>query len=82
MQTLSELSQCFQLYAVCEPCQRVARLNLEQLLATEGPEYPLDRVRMRLYCRQCRTRSRALRIVYVGPKGRTADFRWGQSQVP
>ena len=35
-----------------------------------------DRVRMRLSCTRCGKRSQALRIVYVGPEGRNAEFRY------
>ncbi len=78
MQTLKELADCFQLYAVCERCQRVAPLDLATLIEAEGPAYPVDRVRMRLKCTDCDVRSQALRIVYVGPEGRAAAFRYAR----
>ncbi len=78
MQTLQELAQAFRLYGVCEPCKRVAAVDINRLIETEGGDYPVDRIRMRLYCRQCRQRTQALRIVYVGPEGRAASFRYAR----
>ena len=78
MQTLQDLSATFRLYGVCEPCQRVKAVDLAALLKKEGKDYPVDRIRMRLWCSQCRQRSRAMRIVYVGPEGRTATFRYAR----
>ena len=78
MQTLQELAVAFRLYGVCEPCQRVANVDLDALIDKEGGDYPLDRIRMRLYCQSCRQRSQALRIVYVGPEGRAATFHYAR----
>ncbi len=78
MQTLKELAGCFQLYAVCERCQRVAPLDLAALIQSEGDAYPVDRLRMRLKCTACDQRSQAMRIVYVGPEGRAATFRYAR----
>ena len=83
MQTLQDLINAFRLYAVCEACQRVAALDLPALVETEGGDYRIDRLRMRLFCRACRTRTQALRIVYVGPQGRASGFRYArQTQAP
>ena len=82
MQTLQDIQNAFRLYAVCETCQRMALLDIDHLVAQEGPDYPLDRVRMRLYCRPCRTRTQALRIVYVGPEGRASGFRYARAPKP
>lgn len=79
MQTLQELAECFQLYAVCEPCQRVVQVDLEVVIAQEGPDYPLDRLRMRLQCTACARRSQALRIVFVGEGGKASGFRYARS---
>ena len=76
MQTLAELQEAFQLYAVCEPCHRVQEVSLTDLIAANGPEYRLDRVRLRLFCTACQQRSGALRIVYVGANRRAASFRY------
>ena len=79
MQTLQQLAEAFRLYAVCEACQRVANVDLAALIEREGGDYPLDRVRMRLSCTGCGKRSQALRIVYVGPEGRNAEFRYSRA---
>lgn len=76
MQTLAELKECFQLYAVCEPCNRFEEVDIGQLIAANGPDYRIDRVRLRLACQQCRTRSQSMRIVYVGPDRKMAAFRY------
>jgi hypothetical protein len=76
MQTLAELIESFQLYAVCETCNRVEEVPIDQLIKTNGGDYPIDRIRMRLYCRECQSRSQALRIVYVGPNRKSASFRY------
>lgn len=78
MQTLQDLVHAFRLYAVCESCQRVAAVDLPGLIEAEGGDYPLNRVRMRLYCTVCASRSQALRIVYVGPEGRASGFRYAR----
>lgn len=78
MQTLQDLSKTFRLYGVCETCQRVKAVDLASLIKQEGADYPVERIRMRLFCTQCRARSRAMRIVYVGPEGRTATFRYAR----
>ena len=74
MQTLQDLVHAFRLYAVCESCQRVAAVDLPGLIEAEGGDYPLDRVRMRLYCTVCASRSQSLRIVYVGHGGRASGL--------
>ena len=78
MQSIGELTTSFHLYAVCEPCQRVRKVDLNALVAQEGADYPIDRVRARLFCNQCRNRSHALRIVYVGPEGKASGFRYAR----
>jgi len=83
MQTLQDLITAFRLYAVCESCQRVAALDLPRLVETEGGNYRIDRLRMRLFCQECRTRSQALRIVYVGVQGRASGFHYARkTQAP
>ena len=78
MQTLAELVECFQLYAVCEDCERMVEINIPQLIEKEGGEAKVDRIRLRLFCSQCNQRSQALRIVYVGPGRRSASFRYNR----
>ncbi len=76
MQTLAEIAACFAIYAVCEPCQRVASTGVEGGARDNGADYPIDRLRMRIFCHQCNKRTQALRIVYVGPQGRASGFRY------
>jgi hypothetical protein len=53
-------------------------MDLPDLIEREGCDYPLDRVRMRLYCIECRRRTQALRIVYTGAEGKAALFRYAR----
>jgi hypothetical protein len=79
VQTLQDIAHAFRIYAVCETCQRVAPIDLAKLIAQEGPAYPVNRVRMRLFCGRCRTRTQTLRIVYVGSSGRASGFRYART---
>ena len=76
MQTLSELIECFHLYGVCEPCDRMEQIDLQKLVEHYGPNYPVQEIRKRVRCDGCGQRTENLRIVYVGPEGRAATFRY------
>ena len=76
MQTLSELVESFHLYGVCEPCDRMEQIDLAALVERFGADYPMQKVRAGLRCGQCGARTENLRIVYVGPEGRAAGFRY------
>ena len=82
MQTLQDLIHAFRLYAVCEPCRRVAAVGLQALIEREGSDYPIERIRMRLKCGTCGQRSQSIRIVYVGPEGRASEFRYARQTQP
>ena len=82
MQTLSDLLRAFRLYAVCEPCRRVAPVDMAALVEKEGGDYPVERIRMRLKCSSCGLRTQAMRIVYVGPEGRASGFRYARQTQP
>jgi hypothetical protein len=51
-------------------------LGLNALIDRFGPTVTIGAIRPRLRCRCCGTRSQELRIVYVGPAGRTAVFHY------
>ena len=76
METLGELIQSFQLYAVCEPCQRVREVDVATLIERHGAQLPIQDVRGRLRCTACGARTGGVRIVYVGPCRRAASFRY------
>ena len=76
MQTLSELTESFHVYGVCEACDRMEQLNLTRLVETLGGDYPVSELRARLRCSQCQSRTDNMRIVYVGPNARTAAFNY------
>ena len=76
METLGELIQSFQLYAVCEPCQRVKEVDVPRLIELQGAHVPIQDVRLRLRCSACGERTGGIRIVYVGPGRRAASFRY------
>lgn len=76
MQPLSELVDRFAVYALCLPCGRMEALDVAGLLARFGAASTLEDIRPRLRCRACGTRSRELRVVYVGPAGRAIVFQY------
>lgn len=76
MQSLSDLIDSFQLYAVCETCQRQTKLDIEKLISTLGPDTQVHKIRSKLKCRACGTRTEDLRIVYVGKKDQRAIFQY------
>lgn len=76
MQSLSDLVDSFHLYAVCEACQRQTKLNIEKLISTLGPGTQVHKIRSKLRCRNCGTRTEDLRIVYVGKKDQEAIFQY------
>jgi hypothetical protein len=78
LKTLQELVECFSLYAVCETCERTQAVDVKKLIAQDGADYPIERIRMRLYCAKCKQRTQSLRIVYVGPEGRASGFRYAR----
>jgi hypothetical protein len=76
MKTLGDLSECFQLYAVCTDCERMEPVSIPALIDSCGPHLLIDEVRRRLRCRGCGTRTGDIRIVYVGEKGKLAGFHY------
>jgi hypothetical protein len=76
MQSLSDLIDSFHLYAVCEPCQRQTKLDVEKLIEQLGGDTQVHKMRSNLRCRLCNTRSEDLRIVYVGRKDQEAIFQY------
>ena len=73
---LSELVSHFELYAVCGPCRRMARIDVYRLIETLGPRATTEDVRMRVRCRACRYRTSDIRIVYAGPCGGARGFHY------
>lgn len=51
-------------------------LVVAHLLERFGADVTLTDIRPRLRCRVCGQRSHELRVVYVGPEGRAAEFRY------
>ena len=76
MQSLRDLIDRFNLYAVCESCQRQTKLNVQKLIKHLGAETQVHKMRSRLRCRVCGTRTEDLRIVYVGKKDQEAIFQY------
>ncbi len=76
METLDELRRSFALYAVCPPCGRMQRLDIERLVAYFGPQTRIDQVRKRLRCHECGRRSQNIRIVFTGQCNRAAEFHY------
>ncbi|MEZ5559930.1 MAG: hypothetical protein R3E86_15465 [Pseudomonadales bacterium] len=76
MQKLTELVDCFQVYALCVSCDRMEPLPLPAIIAQAGPDITIADLRQRLRCRHCGRRSRDLRVVYVGPDASAAGFHY------
>ncbi len=76
MQTLADIAESFLLYAVCVDCDRMEDVPLDALIAELGAHTRVLSVRDRLRCRGCGTRTRDIRIVYVGSRDRRAFFQY------
>ena len=76
MQKLSDLLESFRVYAVCVPCGRMEAVDLARAAARLGDGATVADLRARVRCHDCGTRTRDVRVVYVGPEGRRADFRY------
>jgi hypothetical protein len=76
LQRLNDLRQSFRVYALCSPCGRMESVDLDAVLARLGASTTVADLRTRVRCRHCGQRSRDIRIVYVGPEGRPADFHY------
>ena len=73
---LAELASHFELYAVCGPCRRMARIDVHRLLDSLGARATTDDVRARVRCRACSKRTGDIRIVYAGPCGGARGFHY------
>lgn len=76
MQRLTDLADKFRVYALCVPCGRMEALDLAALAAAGGGSMTVAELRGRVRCRACGTRTRDIRIVYVGPADRPAAFHY------
>ncbi|MEM7098058.1 MAG: hypothetical protein AAF541_07350 [Pseudomonadota bacterium] len=52
------------------------QIDIPELVKILGGDYLVQDVRHRIRCEQCGQRTRNMRIVYVGPGGRAAGFRY------
>ena len=78
MQTLNDLMDNFQLYAVCVPCGRMVKLPLPEMHEKLGATTSLTHIRKQVRCRNCQLRTGDIRIVYVGPEGAAAKFHYNR----
>ncbi|MEM7079371.1 MAG: hypothetical protein AAF513_12155 [Pseudomonadota bacterium] len=76
MKAVGELLESFALYAICDDCLRCEPLDLQALIDEVGADYPIERIRLRLRCNACNQRTQGIRIVYIGPQGKAAGFRY------
>lgn len=76
MDKLVELRHAFRIYAVCVPCGRMERVDLDFAVKRLGPAAGVEDLRPLLRCRVCLRRSGDLRVIYVGPEHRPATFRY------
>lgn len=75
-QTLGELASHFELYGLCTACKRMPQLNIAQLIKVFGGETTVDSVRRKLVCQRCGRHTQNIRVVYRGPQGGAAAFRY------
>ncbi len=73
---MSDLIERFQLYAVCTDCQRMERIDIQDLIERFGADLTIDSCRRRLRCRHCAQRTGDIRIVYVGEKAKVSGFHY------
>lgn len=76
MQRLQELLESFRVYALCVPCGRMEAVDLRQAVQRLGAEATVAELRARVRCRGCGSRTRDVRVVYVGPEHRRATFHY------
>ncbi len=76
MQSLVDLANHFELYAVCIRCKRMVRLDTRRLIQTVGEHCSIDEVRERVRCRTCGRRTRDIRLIYAGPCGGAGGFHY------
>lgn len=76
MQRLVDLQACFRVYALCVPCGRMEPVDLGAALAHLGDRATVADLRARVRCRTCGRRTEDVRIVYLGPEGREASFKY------
>lgn len=76
LQRLTDLRQSFRVYALCRPCGRMEPVDLDDVVARLGVRATIADLRMRVRCRHCRARSHEIRIIYIGPRDRPADFHY------
>ena len=76
MQTISDITASFHLYAVCVTCSRMEQLPTARLIEDLGSETRLTDIRQRIRCNSCGERTADIRIVYVGPDRSAAGFHY------
>ncbi len=74
MQRLTDLLVSFRVYALCVPCGRMERVDLEASIARLGQAATVSDLRERVRCHACGRRTRDVRIVYMGSAERPAAF--------
>jgi len=73
---LEDLRRNFKLYAVCADCDRMEAVSIPALLDAVPADTPIAKIRERLRCNRCQTRTEDIRIVYVGHGDRAATFQY------
>ena len=73
---MGELASNFELYGLCTMCKRMPQLNIAQLIRVFGAQTSINDIRKRLVCNRCGRRTENIRVVYRGPSGGAAQFRY------
>jgi hypothetical protein len=76
MQRLSDLLETFRVYALCIPCGRMEAVDLPAAIDRLGEQSTAGDLRQRVRCRSCGRRTGEIRVIYVGPRDRPAEFQY------
>ena len=80
LSTLSDLAESFRLYGVCHACHASRALDLATIVHRLGESFPIQGVKPRLRCRECRLKGCGIQIVWVGNQALPGHgATWGAS---
>jgi len=76
LQRLTDLVANFRVYALCVPCGRMEPVDLDEAITRLGAASTMADLRDRVRCRACGQHTRDVRLIYMGPCGRSATFHY------
>jgi hypothetical protein len=79
LNTLGDLAESFRLYGVCNVCHASRDLDLASLIRELGEAFPIQSVKPRLRCRECRSKGCGIQIVWGGNRSLPGHgATWGE----